>query len=107
MARPIPPAAPVTTAVEPDAYTSDAARHGEPAIEDEGLPGDPGGVRGQEVGDGAGHVSGHAEALERVRRGDLLLAALVERGGERGLDDGGGDRVRPGSSGRARPPAPR
>src|SRR6478672_2643248 len=95
MARPIPPAAPVTTAVEPDAYTSDAARHGEAAVQDEGLPRDPGGVRGQEVGDGAGHVSGHAEAFERVRRRDLLLAALVERGGERRLHHGGGDRVHP------------
>src|SRR6478609_10039750 len=69
MARPIPPAAPVTTAVEPDAYTSDAARHGEPAIEDERLPGDPGGVGGQEVGDGAGHVGRLAKALERVGSG--------------------------------------
>ena len=47
---------------EPDAYTSDAARHGEAAVEDEGLAGDPGGVVGEQVGDGAGR-------RPRARRG--------------------------------------
>src|SRR5690606_38107478 len=44
-------------------------------------------------GDHAADVIRHAESLERVPRGDLVLAALVEGAGEAGLDDGGGDAV--------------
>src|SRR5690606_29178856 len=59
------------------------------------LAGDPGGVVGGEVGDRGGDVGRVAEPAERVALGDLLFVVGVERGGEGGLDDGGGHRVDP------------
>src|SRR5690606_25857889 len=72
-----------------------AGAEGAAAVQGVGLAGDPGGVVGGEVGDRGGDVGRVAEPAERVALGDLLFVVGVERGGEGGLDDGGGHRVDP------------
>src|SRR5512139_242542 len=101
MARPIPCPAPVTTTPAPSTIPafgtsiSDAAGEREPAVDHDDLAGQPGGVLGEQEGHDAADVLGHTEPLQRVRRGDLLLLALVESGGELGLHHGRGHRVDP------------
>src|SRR5664279_4648940 len=66
-----------------------------PAVDDYRLPGDPGGVIRKQERDRACNIRRHSETFERVARGDLLLATLIECLREIGLDDGGRNRVDP------------
>src|SRR5689334_5505084 len=75
--------------------SGDARVQEEPAVRDEGLAGDPARPLGQQERGGGADVLRHPEPLERIARRGLLLAALVERRGELGLDDRGGDGVHP------------
>src|SRR5699024_944160 len=76
-AAPIPLPAPVTTAPVPVRSMSQPSAKGHAAVEHQGVPGDPGGVVGEQEGHGPGDVLGYAETAQRVFGGDLLLAALV------------------------------
>src|SRR5450756_1427169 len=93
MARPIPCPAPVTTAPLPCTSMSDTSGECDAAVDDDDLPGDPGGVLGEQEGHDTADVRRYAESLERVCRGDLVLTTFVERGGEPRLDHGGRHRV--------------
>src|SRR5690606_29761479 len=101
---PIPRAAPVTMAVRVvmrwsprwvSGGTSGGAGQGHAAVDDQELAGDPAGVGGEQERHRAGDVGGDAEPLQRVGGGHLVLAALVELGGEPRLHHGGGDGVDP------------
>src|SRR5664279_1486319 len=108
MARPMPRPAPVTRTPLPCTSLPDTAVSGTPvsgppmsgtpgerdaAIDHEDLTRQPGRVLGEQESHHAGDVLRHAESLERVRRGNLVLTALVERGGEPGLHYSRGDPV--------------
>src|SRR5512139_2191452 len=106
IARPIPCPAPVTTTPAPStipalsaspapASMSDAAGEREAAVDHDDLTGQPRRVVGEQEGHDAADVLGHPEPLQRVRRRDLLLLALVESGGELGLHHGRSHRVDP------------
>src|SRR5450759_2701033 len=89
MARPIPCPAPVTTTPLPCTSMSDTSGECHAAVDDEDLPGEPGRVLGEQEGHDTADVLRHAEPLERVRRGDLVLTTFVKRGGEPRLHHGG------------------
>src|SRR5450756_1808002 len=93
MARPIPCPAPVTTTPLPCTSMSDTSGECHAAVDDEDLPGEPGRVLGEQEGHDTADVLRHAEPLERVRRGDLVLTTFVKRGGEPRLHHGGRHRV--------------
>src|SRR5665811_1891021 len=89
MARPIPRPAPVTTTRLSWAVTSETSGQCQATVDDDDLSGDPGSVLGEQEGHHTVDVLRKAEPLEGVCRGDLVLTAFVERGGERGLHHGG------------------
>src|SRR5205814_4751942 len=92
---PMPEDDPVTSATGASVMASDTAADGDSAVDRHGLAGDPGRVLGQQERRELGGVPRHAEPLQRVVRGDLVLAALVERAGELRLHHRGRDAVDP------------
>src|SRR5665811_1534175 len=93
MARPIPCPAQVRTTPLPFTSTSHTSRECDAAVDDDDLPGDPGGVLGEQEGHDTADVLRYAEPLERVCRGDLVLTPFVKGGGEPRLHHGGCHRV--------------
>src|ERR1035437_4325273 len=89
MARPIPCPAPVTTTRLPFESMSHTSGECDAAVDDDDLPGDPGGVLGEQEGHDTADVRRAAEPFERVCRGDLVLTPFVKGGGEPRLHHGG------------------
>src|SRR3954467_8482165 len=69
---------------------SHSAADGHTAVDRHRLAGDPRRVLGQQERRELRGVLRHTQALQRVVRGDLVLAAFVERAGELRLHDGRG-----------------